>query len=401
MRCQCSPAYLCFHVMMGAILIAAMISFGGSGRAAEAMKPLVDSSDRLVLVGPTMIERMQRYGYLDTLLAQRTAGKIATRNLGWSGDTVFGISRAVFGTQEVGFNRLVNDVVQAKPTVILLAYGRNEALEGRIGEAVFEKQYRLLASTLVEKTKARLILLQPRRVEWQGPPLPAPAKWNGNLDRYRNIIRRIANDIDATLIESTATDDWTITRNGLHPTRAGFWKYSSWLADQLIPPPSSHVWQISTAPDSPIQARKLTSVVYQFTIEGPLPPPDAPAGAANHRLPTIKIAGLPEGEYQLSNKGVPLKTATAKDWKQGLKVSASGGAVQTEKIRQLAIAKNQLYFHRYRPQNETYLFLFRKHEQGNNAVEIPQYEPLVAALEQQIAKLAEPTHTVYRLARIR
>ncbi len=39
--------------------------------------------------------------------------------------------------------------------------------------------------------------------------------------------------------------------------------------------------------------------------------------------------------------------------------------------------KDQLFFHRYRPQNETYLFLFRKHEQGNNAVEIPQFDPLI------------------------
>jgi lysophospholipase L1-like esterase len=399
MRRQSFPEFLCSVVAV--ILFATTISLSQSGMAADASRQLVGPSDRLVLVGPTMIERMQRYGYLDTLLAQRTAGKLQTRNLGWSGDTVFGISRAVFGTQEVGFSRLVNDVVQAKPTVVLLAYGRNEALKGPAGEAAFEKQYRLLAATLVEKTKARLILLQPRKVEWLGPPLPAPAAWNGNLDRYRHIIRNIANDMQASLIESTATDHWTITSNGLHPTNAGFWKYSFWLADQLIPSPAAPTWEVSTSPDSPVQAKQLTKVAYQFTIEGPLPPPDGPAGVANQRLSTIKIDGLPEGEYQLSNNGVPLKTATAKNWKHGLSVAAPFGAVQTEKIRQLAIAKNQLYFHRYRPQNETYLFLFRKHEQGNNAVEIPQYEPLVAALEQQIAKLARPIATVYRLAKIR
>lgn len=40
------------------------------------------------------------------------------------------------------------------------------------------------------------------------------------------------------------------------------------------------------------------------------------------------------------------------------------------------VRKNELYFHRYRPQNETYLFLFRKHEQGNNAAEVEQFEKL-------------------------
>jgi lysophospholipase L1-like esterase len=51
------------------------------------------------------------------------------------------------------------------------------------------------------------------------------------------------------------------------------------------------------------------------------------------------------------------------------------------------VAKNRLYFYRWRPQNETYLFGHRKHEQGNNAVEVPQFDPLVAAKEREIAAL--------------
>lgn len=52
-----------------------------------------------------------------------------------------------------------------------------------------------------------------------------------------------------------------------------------------------------------------------------------------------------------------------------------------EPVRERVNAKNRLFFHRWRPANETYLFLFRKHEQGNNAVEIPQFDPLVAEAE--------------------
>ncbi|MCH2118970.1 MAG: hypothetical protein MK161_14855 [Pirellulales bacterium] len=54
------------------------------------------------------------------------------------------------------------------------------------------------------------------------------------------------------------------------------------------------------------------------------------------------------------------------------------------KLKQLISRKNQLFFHRYRPQNETYLYLFRKHEQGNNAVEIPQFDPLIKQADQAI-----------------
>jgi lysophospholipase L1-like esterase len=59
-------------------------------------------------------------------------------------------------------------------------------------------------------------------------------------------------------------------------------------------------------------------------------------------------------------------------------------ATRTAPVREQINAKNQLFFHRWRPANETYLFLFRKHEQGNNAAEIPRFDPLVAAAEADV-----------------
>lgn len=54
--------------------------------------------------------------------------------------------------------------------------------------------------------------------------------------------------------------------------------------------------------------------------------------------------------------------------------------------------KNRLVFHRHRPQNTTYLFLFRKHEQGQNAGEVPQFEASIeraeAALDARVKQLA-------------
>jgi hypothetical protein len=46
--------------------------------------------------------------------------------------------------------------------------------------------------------------------------------------------------------------------------------------------------------------------------------------------------------------------------------------------------KNEHFFHRWRPANETYLFGFRKHEQGNNAVEIPLFDALIAEADEAI-----------------
>lgn len=56
-------------------------------------------------------------------------------------------------------------------------------------------------------------------------------------------------------------------------------------------------------------------------------------------------------------------------------------------LHRKVLEKNELFFHRWRPQNSTYLFGFRKHEQGNNAVEIPQFDPLIARAEGEIDAL--------------
>ena len=63
---------------------------------------------------------------------------------------------------------------------------------------------------------------------------------------------------------------------------------------------------------------------------------------------------------------------------------------RVEQLRGVINAKNLLYFYRWRPQNETYLFGFRKHEQGQNAREIPLFDPLVAEKEKEISKLRIP-----------
>jgi hypothetical protein len=58
-----------------------------------------------------------------------------------------------------------------------------------------------------------------------------------------------------------------------------------------------------------------------------------------------------------------------------------------ENLRKAVIVKDTLFFNRWRPQNETYLFGFRKHEQGQNAKEIPMFDPLIAQGDISIQKL--------------
>lgn len=64
-------------------------------------------------------------------------------------------------------------------------------------------------------------------------------------------------------------------------------------------------------------------------------------------------------------------------------------ATDFEPTRKEIFAKNQLFFHRYRPQNETYLRGFRKHEQGQNAKEIKEFDALIAQAETRIRMAAQ------------
>jgi putative heme-binding domain-containing protein len=64
----------------------------------------------------------------------------------------------------------------------------------------------------------------------------------------------------------------------------------------------------------------------------------------------------------------------------------------TGALRQEIIRKNQLFFDRWRPQNETYLFGFRKQEQGQNAHEIPEFDPLVMTADESIAHFQDLLH---------
>jgi lysophospholipase L1-like esterase len=74
-----------------------------------------------------------------------------------------------------------------------------------------------------------------------------------------------------------------------------------------------------------------------------------------------------------------------------LQLENTGEADRTrlEPLRKAIVAKNELFFYRWRPQNETYLFGFRKHEQGKNAREVAEFDPLVAKAEEDIEKLRQ------------
>ncbi|QDT61715.1 hypothetical protein SV7mr_42540 [Stieleria bergensis] len=85
------------------------------------------------------------------------------------------------------------------------------------------------------------------------------------------------------------------------------------------------------------------------------------------------------------NAGGYKKLATALESSLQLHASGWQKSKETDALREIILEKNRLWFHRSRPANMAYVFGFRKHEQGQNAVEIPQFDPLIAEQEKRIA----------------
>jgi lysophospholipase L1-like esterase len=380
--------------------------------------------DRIVLVGDTLIERDQRYGYLETLLTISNPDKnLIFRNLGWSGDTVGGISRSGFDPPEAGFEQLRKQILAVKPTVVVVGYGMADSFAGEAGLPAFEQGLSRLLN-VIDSTKARVAFLSPVAHANLGRPLPDPTGHNRDLVRYRDVIKRVAkqrsaNFVDlfevfdsfyASLPESRTGGYRLLTDDGIHLTKDG---YSN--ADLLI--------SVALGQDRAAIARELflgkrgeimgqegtktsevekTAVGLRFKmVDNFLPLP----GQSSKLQPSLgrrrlRVRDLPPGRYDLKIDGVTVATASSEGWQEGVTLESGPEFDQVEALRAAINRKNDLFFYRWRPQNITYLLGFRKHEQGNNAVEIPQFDPLVAEQETTIARLKKPFAHVYELSRV-
>ncbi len=289
------------------MFVSALLAAALAAPAADAAKPFeFKDGDRIVWLGNTLVEREQRYGYWETALLAANADKnITVRNLGWSGDTVFGDARAGFENAAKGYERMVSLTLELKPTVIFISFGTNESFEGKEGLPKFEKGLEKLLDSL-KSANARIVLFTPIPAE-KSPSLSDPKPLNEKLAVYSDAIKGIAEKrglplADLFLAFQGPRTSGPLTDNGMHLTEAGY---------------------------------RASASAFQAAL------------------------GLPDLR---SNQ-------------------------KLEPLRQAVVAKNEQFFNKWRPQNETYLFGFRKHEQGKNAKEIAEFDPFIEKAEAEIARL--------------
>ncbi len=309
-----------------------------------AVEPFeLKNGDRVVLLGGTFIEREGNHGYLETVLTSAWPDrKLVFRNLGWSGDTVWADSRGSFDPPAEGYKRMLALITELKPTVICLAYGANESFAGEPGLAPFIKQYEKLCDDL-KPTNARLVFVTPPPFERPQPPLPDASQHNGNLSKYVAAVRELAERRQGRLVDLFAhvgVQAEIIASNPPRPPRIPY------TADGVALTPAGYL----------NLARLLANDLH-------LPEP---------RNADRGLSGL------------------VRDRQSETSLASKTPATRVEQLRLKIVEKNRLFFYRWRPQNITYLTGFRKHEQGNNAVEIAQFDPLVEKAEAEIAELLKP-----------
>lgn len=377
----------------------------GAGKSIE-----LRDGDRVVFLGNTLIERAQTYGYLETLLtASGPRRNVTFRNLGWSGDNVFGHSRAVFDPAAAGFRKLRKQVIAAKPTVLVVGYGSNAAYSGKEGLAAFLDGYNRLLDALGE-TGARIALLSPIRLEAKGAPLPSPAAQNARLEVYVKAIAELAAGrglpyVNLFKVLRAEGAGGALTDNGIHLNARGYRAAAAAIAGALGEDVESAVVKLDAGGKEPRVLSVGNAVLEGLAGDGSgvsfkmtrsmLPGYPAGDGAAAE---VLSVSGLLPGNYLLRVDGNVVGRAAAADWKAGVALERGPDFDQVEKIRRLSVEKNFFYFHRYRPANWPYIYGFRKHEQGNNAVEIPLFDPLIAGKEAEIARLRVPVARSYVLS---
>ncbi len=363
----------------------------------------LQDGDRVVFLGNSLFEEDLRYGYIEYMLTLAFADKEVTfRNLGWSGDTVFGEARSYYTSPPTAYDLLIQQLTDAQPTVVFLAYGANEASAGPNGIAEFNQGLNKLLDK-IEELGARTVLLS---------TLPLlPSGLNVNLEERNRVLEAYSQEIAdvATARKQLFIDIFHpfqqsenkgITHEGVHLNELGYYHLAN-VIRQALQLPQNH-WkmdirisgeQVDThlAVSNPsIQRERISLTLQEQGL--PLVAPAALTEAASPR--TMRVGGLKKGFYLLTVGGQPVAAASAKEWANGVEISHGPLFTQSKALRDLIIKKNELYFHQYRPLNRTYILGFRAYEQGRHKQGLEELGGIVTWLDTQIGlkKDLEPSN---------
>jgi putative heme-binding domain-containing protein len=232
--------------------------------------------DHIVIIGNTLADRMQHDGWLETKLHSRfPTHDFVIRNLGFSGDEVFGygshpdvnyrLRSQSFGTGDQWLagsapvpepNKLVSHIgvrenrfetTETRADVVFAFFGYNESFAGAAGLENFKSHYddfikHTLSQKYNGKSNARLVLFSPIAHEnLKDPNLPDGSENNKRLELYTQAMAEVAKkngvpfvDLFHPTLERYAKGGEPLTINGIHLNSRGNEAVARIIDEQLF-----------------------------------------------------------------------------------------------------------------------------------------------------------------------
>jgi hypothetical protein len=186
-------------------------------RAPFAGSFALEEGDIVAFVGGQNLAADQESAALEALLLLGGGAKdLRVRSLAWEGDMVFEQRR------DLNFGPWKRYLERAGASVVLIQFGQMESLRGEAGLAPFREAYGKLLDEMAGRTR-RVVVLSPTPFEKAAPPLPDLSARNGDLRRYAEAARALAQERRFLFVDLIAPleKETGLTRNGVHLTPRG------------------------------------------------------------------------------------------------------------------------------------------------------------------------------------
>jgi len=368
-----------------------------TARAAEPPFELL-AGDRVLFLGDVLLEREGTYGYLETRMHEQFADRSFTvRNLSFAGDTPLGVSRASFDPPAKGWERLREQLDLVQPTVVFLGYGMAASLQeltDKSGDATLNPDPARYGAEPMSagRFKKELGMLMDEIVKHAPPQAPGGAPdpgaaaggspgARGSASPAKPAPTGVPGGSPGTALGSSAPPGVRFVL--LSPIR-----HEDLRASRLgLPDPAAHNKLLA----------EYSKAIGELAKE---------RGARFVQLDLFDKQEFLPSSWKMTDNGIhlsqfgyeilALSLQEALSWpfsktqEAAMKEITGNSREATNRIgalRAAIIRKNELFFHRWRPANWTYIFGFRKGEQGRNAKEMPMFDPLIAEVEAEIDRL--------------
>jgi len=190
----------CFKT--AAIAISLVIAAMAVTTQAQEATLKLEKGDRICILGNTFADRMQHFGWFETLLQARfPKHELYIRNLGFSGDTLTTRLRSLnFGTPE-------SHLKANRANVVFLMFGYNESYAGKEGLEKFKADLaaeirKHAAQKYDGEHNARVVVVSPIAHErLDDPNLPDPRENNRRLEMYTQAMQDVSRELNTPFVD--------------------------------------------------------------------------------------------------------------------------------------------------------------------------------------------------------